>query len=127
MTTRKWEAAHNRAEEGSVCEHSADVYSSAEVLWECLTTLQPYRNACDAADRKLVGVLLGDGIVPGLRPRSGAIPNGSGGVVSPRMKSLMERSWHPDPATRPYAARLSDATDDVPVGHCLLLQLEDSS
>ena len=54
-----------------------------------------------------MGVFLGDAIVAGLRPSSGAIPNGCGEVVSGRMQALLECGWHQERETRHKAGHMS--------------------
>jgi len=99
-------------QEGSVYKASADVFSGAVVLWECLTCEQPYMDAAgnalrDERGRKLVGVDLTDAIVAGLRPSAGRIPDGEGGYVSERMQALVERGWAADPEARPTAEEMA--------------------
>ena len=111
----KVRAHTNSAEQdtGSHYESSADVYSATVVVWECLTAQQPYLDARHpATGRKLLGVLLGDAIVAGLRPSSGAIPNGSSGIVSGRMQTLVECGWHQTPKERHSAAHMSSVIQE---------------
>ena len=99
-------------QEGSEYKASADVFSGAVVLWECLTCEQPYMDAAgnalrDERGRKLVGVDLTDAIVAGLRPSAGRIPDGEGGYVSERMQALVERGWAADAEARPSAEAMA--------------------
>ena len=71
---------------GTVYRPSADVYSATVCVWECLTCQQPYVDTAgdalkDQWGKKLVGLTLTDGVVDGLRPSMGRIPNGEGGYV----------------------------------------------
>ena len=90
--------------EGSPYLYSADVFSATVVVWECLSARIPYEEASDPVKGyKLLGAVLGDHIVAGLRPSSGAIPDGCGGFVSERMQVLVESGWHLQPTMRPTA------------------------
>ena len=94
-----------KGEQGSAYMPSADVFSATVVVWECLTAQEPYTDAKDPVKGyTLKGVVLGDHIVAGLRPSSGAIPDGCGGVVSERIQALVESGWRHTSFDRPSAA-----------------------
>jgi len=81
-------------EEGSPYLPSADVFSATLVVWECLTAQTLYEDVKHPVKgTKLRGVDLADHIVAGLRPSTGAIPDGTGGVVSERIQAVVENGW----------------------------------
>jgi len=97
-----------RAGEGVTFAPSADVYSLTVVLWELMTEEVPYSEVRDPISRKkLLGVMLSDHIVSGLRPSNGPIPDGQVGTVSERLQALLELGWHAIPESRPTAEHIN--------------------
>ena len=112
---------HKNGAEGSEYLRSADVFSATIVLWECLSALIPYEGAKDPdTGYSLFGSMLGDHIVAGLRPSTGTIPNGCGGVVTRRMQAVVECGWHHDPETRPSAADIGARLEEE-ISECQVL------
>ena len=120
-----WKVRRHQAA-GSVYSRAADVFSATIVVWECVTKQVPYVHARNPVNGyKLQGPILGDHIVAGLRPSSGAIPNGCDGVVSKRMQTLVEKSWHLDPETRWSAAEISAVIEKEIIDYQVLQQIMD--
>ena len=110
-------------EQGSVYAPPADTFSATVVVWECLTGQEPYVNASDSTGRMLSSAVLMDAIVGGLRPSTGRISDGVGGVVSERMQTLVGCGWHLEPAARPSVADISAVIKEEIVEYQLLGQV----
>ena len=88
----------------------SDVFSATIVVWECLSGQMPYKDARHPVKGyMLLGSVLGDAVMAGLRPSDGAIPDGCGRTVSAQLQTLVETGWHLDPAKRPSAEAMHSA------------------
>jgi len=112
--------------EGSVYTTAADTFSATVVVWECLTSQEPYTDTrAMSSGGPLRPVQLMDAVVGGLRPSTGSIPNGQGGAVSVRLQNVVECGWHHDPAERYSAEHICRILEDERKELSLIDQLSD--
>jgi len=94
---------------GTCYDTPADVFSSAVVLWECLTQRQPFAEVRHPTrDKPLLDadrLMLGDWIVGGLRPSDSHPIDG----FSPKLVEVVYHGWQHDPLQRPSALEMQVA------------------
>lgn len=123
---RNWKVTAKKIppEEGSVYTPPSDVYSLTVVLWELLTTQQPYTQAIHVWESdngktlprlRLEDMIMNDGFRP--YDPNGTIQDGKGGIVDPVLQAIVERGWHPESEQRWTAAEIQEFLETAVDAH----------